>query len=280
VSEAMTGLQPGQTIFYRVSARVAALQPRTAVGETLSFTTPAPAAPGVVTGIASAITLTSAVLNGSVDPNRRDTTWHFVYGPTTAYGSSTDSVSAGSVDGAASVAASVTGLEPGTLFHYRVEATNALGTTVGEDQTFTTQAAAVVVVPLTLSGLAVTPQRFRLGSALPKIAANGTRIRFTLSAPARVRLQFFRKQPGRRVGKACKRPTRANRKNKRCTRLVKKGTLSFDAVAGARTVRFSGRLTKKRSLPPGRYKLVARATDATGKSTAPASARFRLLRRR
>jgi hypothetical protein len=33
---------------------------------------------------------------------------------------------------------SITGLVPGTTYHYRLEATNSYGTTYGPDQTFTT----------------------------------------------------------------------------------------------------------------------------------------------
>jgi hypothetical protein len=34
--------------------------------------------------------------------------------------------------------ASLTGLRSGTVYHYRIEATNAAGTTFGADKTFTT----------------------------------------------------------------------------------------------------------------------------------------------
>jgi hypothetical protein len=286
VSAPLAGLVPGQTVFYRLRARAGGHQPRSSVSQIVSFTTPSPALPDVFTGEIGALSVTSAVLTGTVDPNRRETTWRFVYGPTTAYGAETATVSAGAGDAAAPVAATVEGLTPGTLYHYRLEATNELGTATGADATFTTLSEAsspdtqTPTPTLTLSALTITPKRFQRGSALPKIAATGARIRFTLSEAARVKFVFFRKQPGRRVGNACKRPTRANRNNKRCTRLVKKGTLSFDAAAGARTVRFSGRLTKKRSLPLGRYKLVASATDPAGTVSRPASAGFRLLRKR
>jgi hypothetical protein len=36
------------------------------------------------------------------------------------------------------VSESLAGLEPGTTYHYRIAATNSLGTSYGEDQTFTT----------------------------------------------------------------------------------------------------------------------------------------------
>jgi hypothetical protein len=54
---------------------------------------------------------------------------------------------------------------------------------------------------------------------------------------------------------------------------------SFTVVAGAGDTRFrfTGRL-RGRKLRPGRYRLVAVATDATGHSSAPERVRFRIVR--
>jgi hypothetical protein len=93
-----------------------------------------------VTQGANGVTINSATLNGTVDPNGDATTYSFQYGTTTAYGSTTPSLSAGSGNSGQAVSASVSRLTPGTTYHYRVVATNAEGTTVGADQTFKTVA--------------------------------------------------------------------------------------------------------------------------------------------
>src|SRR5438876_433524 len=46
----------------------------------------AAASPGATTRAATGVTATTATLNGTVDPNKQDTTYHFDYGKTTAYG--------------------------------------------------------------------------------------------------------------------------------------------------------------------------------------------------
>jgi hypothetical protein len=97
-------------------------------------------APAVTTNAASGVTSSGATLNGSVNSEGQSTTYQFDYGTTTSYGSSVPSPagSAGSGTGAVNESASLTGLRPGTTYHYRIEATNATGTTYGSDQTFTT----------------------------------------------------------------------------------------------------------------------------------------------
>ena len=94
--------------------------------------------PTVVTGKATNITNTSAVLNGTVNPNGRTTDYAFSYGPTTAYGAVTATHSAGSGTKTVAVTRTITGLTPGTVYHYRISALNGSGSTAGIDRTFTT----------------------------------------------------------------------------------------------------------------------------------------------
>ena len=109
----------------------------TALG--LSVTAVASAAtPSASTGTATAITQTTAVLHGHVDPHGVDTDFAFDAGPTVAYGTTTLSRSAGAGTAARAVAESVTGLEPGTVYHYRITAVSATGTVYGADATFRT----------------------------------------------------------------------------------------------------------------------------------------------
>ena len=115
---------------------------------TVAMASPASAAspPTVVTERASAITLTSATLNATVNPNSEEVTkCAFEYGTTTSYGSSAPCSSLpGSGEFPAEVSASVTGLSEKTTYHFRIVATNASGTSYGEDETFSTNPPTVV----------------------------------------------------------------------------------------------------------------------------------------
>jgi hypothetical protein len=98
------------------------------------------------TSAAYSITSTVATLNGSVNPGNEDTTVIFEFGRDTNYGitgttvtANQSPVSAGAGD--TPVSAAITGLIPGTLYYFRVVATNSAGTTYGSDQTFTTSKA-------------------------------------------------------------------------------------------------------------------------------------------
>jgi formylglycine-generating enzyme required for sulfatase activity len=98
------------------------------------------APPTAVTGAATAITTSSATLNGTVNPRGASTTVVFEYGTTTAYGKQVAAAQS-PLSGATSqaVSAQATGLSEGTLYHFRVKASNSQGTVWGSDGTFTTR---------------------------------------------------------------------------------------------------------------------------------------------
>ncbi len=158
VSAALSGLSPNTTYHYQLVATYAL---GTAVGGDETFTTSAV----VTTGGATSLTTTSATLTGSVNPQGKSTTYHFDYGPTTAYGSRTPDASAGSGTAAVNASASVGGLSPNTTYHYRLHATNG----VGADKTFTTPAPPQPPAVLTASATSITTTSANLtGSVNPQ----------------------------------------------------------------------------------------------------------------
>jgi hypothetical protein len=95
-------------------------------------------APSVSTGSATKVTPNSATLNGTVTPNGLSTTYYFEWGKTAAYGNVTSSQSAGSGWSTIAISANLTGLTLNVNYHYRLVATNSLGTTYGSEMTLKT----------------------------------------------------------------------------------------------------------------------------------------------
>jgi hypothetical protein len=93
--------------------------------------------PTVVTGEATNLTATSAVLHGTVDPNGQEvTSCEFEWGLTISYEHSVPcSPAPGSGELNVAVSASLSGLIE-TSYHFRVTATNATGTNSGKDEMF------------------------------------------------------------------------------------------------------------------------------------------------
>jgi WD40 repeat protein len=112
----------------------------------VSALTPPPPGPVVVAGSESVseVTPTSATANALVNPEGpTETTYHFEYGQTTSYGSSTAAVAlSGEPFADQPATGELVGLSPDTVYHFRVVVTNAASeTTFGADQTFTTSPA-------------------------------------------------------------------------------------------------------------------------------------------
>jgi len=83
---------------------------------------------------------------------------------------------------------------------------------------------------------------------------------------------------GRKVGKTCHSPTRANRTRKRCDRLVSRGSLRRTLKAGAATIAFSGRIGTK-ALPTGSYKLALSAVDSIKRTATGRTLAFKIVHR-
>ncbi len=133
VSATPTGLLPYTTYYYRIRATNAG---GTDTGAVRTFQT-GTAAPTATATAATRITSSTATMNGKVSANGAPTTVIFEYGLTTAYGL-TAAATPATVSGTANVSKALTGLMPGTTYHYRIRATSSLGTTVSSDRTFQT----------------------------------------------------------------------------------------------------------------------------------------------
>jgi hypothetical protein len=119
--------------------------------------------PTVATMAATSITLTTATLNGTVNPLGLATTYHFEWGTTVSYGNNTTATSAGSGTATLSESANIIGLTTGTTYHFRIVAGNSDGTSYGNDLTFipgaasvTTTAASVITTTTATAGGNVT----------------------------------------------------------------------------------------------------------------------------
>lgn len=132
VSE-LSGLLPA-TIYY---VRAYAINSSgTGYGNIISFKTGGNA-PFVITLPPLFVSSDESALAASVNPYFVNTEVSFEYGETTGYGNSV-SYSRNPVTYEHPVAVRISGLRPKTTCHFRVKAVNSLGTSYGEDLTFTT----------------------------------------------------------------------------------------------------------------------------------------------
>jgi hypothetical protein len=103
--------------------------------------------PSASTGLPVSSTPTAVTVNGGVNPEHGDTTYHFQYVDEAEFlsGGYQDAANMPEAEGDAGssgeteiVTATFSGLSSSTTYHYRLVATNAGGTTEGLDETFTT----------------------------------------------------------------------------------------------------------------------------------------------
>jgi hypothetical protein len=154
VSAALTGLPPNTTYRFRISATN---EGGTSKGSEQMFKT-LPYPPVAKTGVAPSPSTTSATLQGEVDPNGGEiTVCKLEYGIAALNESSVPcSPPPGSGTVAVLVSGQATGLDANTVYHYRISATNAGGTSVGDEQTFTTLPEAPSVTTGTASSITQT----------------------------------------------------------------------------------------------------------------------------
>jgi phosphodiesterase/alkaline phosphatase D-like protein len=154
VSAAIAGLSTNTTYHFRISATNSG---GTSRGSDETFKTPTNT-PTVVTEPASAIALTTATLNATVDPNGGEVSkCEFEYGTSEAYGQTAPcSAQPGSGTSPVAVSAAIGSLAINTTYHFRISATNAAGTSRGSDEMFRTLPNAPAVVTKPASPIALT----------------------------------------------------------------------------------------------------------------------------
>ena len=102
--------------------------------------------------------------------------------------------------------------------------------------------------------------RFRITRDVFRLGGLGTVIRWRQSEAATNTIVFDRRVNGR-------------------WRRVPRRRMRFQASAGAHRLRFRGRVSLRKPLRPGRYRMTMRARDAAGNVSSPDRVRFRLLPR-
>jgi hypothetical protein len=214
---------------------------------TFSWEAPAPDASGAP---ATAVSASTATLNGAVNPNGSPITdCHFEVTPAPAAGSDVpcaQQIGAGS--SAAAVTANVAGLKAATAYRYTLTATTAAGSNTAAPVDFTTATdAAPGAGPgasgPTLTALSLSPSRFHVAGRA-RHGSSGTTIAFSLSKEARVTVRFERLTATARFKKI-------------------RGAVRVARGAGRTHVHFKG-IVAGRKLSPGRYRLSVVATDAGG----------------
>ena len=129
----VNGLTPDSTYHFRIKA---VNQNCTSYGDDMTFIT---GGPSVSSSGATNIGLFTAQLNGFVRANNSPAVNIFEYGTTQSYGNEVTAMPDSTTGNTTTMVSYIlTGLSQGTSYHYRIKATNTVGTNYGADQMFTT----------------------------------------------------------------------------------------------------------------------------------------------
>jgi uncharacterized protein (TIGR02145 family) len=132
--DTLENLNPGVTYYVMAYASNAM---GTSYGEAKNYTTLG-AVPAVRNLNYTDLTANSIILNGLVSANDLSTTVTFEYGTTDSYGNISEYANNPVTEDVDTVSANIVGLQPQTLYHFRIKAENDLGAVYSEDLTFTT----------------------------------------------------------------------------------------------------------------------------------------------
>ncbi len=148
-----------------------------------------PEAPSISGPTASAVSGTSATLKGTINPNGLEVkSWRFAFGtsdcavkPNPCKFTAREKIPAGLAP--VLVSKTITGLTPGTIYHFLLEAENSAGPKVSTDRAFATQGTPSTGLPDNRAYEQSTPTNKDGGDAdgelgLPKAADNGNGISF------------------------------------------------------------------------------------------------------
>lgn len=146
----ITGLTKNTTYYFRLVAenqfgRVNGAQ--NTVRTTEGVAAPVGSAPRVQTEAASAVSRTSANMNGEVNPNKASTQYWFEYGTSNNFGNTTAFTSVGNGSSDVSAGAAAANLDPNTTYYYRLNAQNQFGTVNGATRTFKTTGTSASTAP-------------------------------------------------------------------------------------------------------------------------------------
>ncbi|MBN1770298.1 MAG: hypothetical protein JXB32_03465 [Deltaproteobacteria bacterium] len=193
-SASLAGLTPGTTYYF---CAVAQNSLGTRFGAVLSFTTLAP--PAVTTAAATDLSGTGATLHGSANPNLVDTTAWFRFSTVSpgvcndTFGTRIGGAALGAGSSAVPFAEPLSGLVPGTTYHFCAIASSAVGTSFGALLSFTTPAVPTVTTGAA-TGVSSTAATLN-GTANPHGAAATGWFRYAAADPGACNDSF-----GTRVG--------------------------------------------------------------------------------
>jgi hypothetical protein len=146
VQAVVGGLVAGRTYHYRLVADNVNDADEPALGGDVAFGPPV-----LVSESSLEVTAGTARLQAEVDPQNVDSRVRVEYGTSTGYGQSTPEVDIGAGGAVQDAPVALQGLEPGTEYHYRFVAENALGegagAVVGGDRVLRTQRSAAFRLP-------------------------------------------------------------------------------------------------------------------------------------
>jgi hypothetical protein len=133
LSVSLAGLHYGSNYYWSVQAVDPAFAGSPFANEVMFTVTRAPSASAAEVG---SVMGNSAVVGAWIYPNGSPTTAYIQWGTTPSYGNSTAEVDVGSGTSPVPLRQTLTGLQAGAQYHYRIVTSNANGTTYGPDQTF------------------------------------------------------------------------------------------------------------------------------------------------
>lgn len=192
---------------------------------------------------------------GTVDPYASTTTWQFQYGTTTAYGRATPALTVPPGPGPVTVSAALSGLAGNAVYHYRLVATSAAGTTTGADRTLAT------------FGLSVPGGGAATDHSGPRMRIAGTRLRLGRDGRVPLVLRCPLTEPSGCRG-TLRLASAARVRVGSARRIAALGTASFRA-AGGRAVTVHVRVPRAGRLLVARRdglraRVTVRARDASG----------------